>query len=103
MENILSIKNDFIYLNSSLSEELFAKTKFSLMLNETGYIVSKSTDGTFSDFKPWKFTGTKTINVKGIYGNILSISVRFSDFADCSADCSDSADCSGCSGCSDSG
>lgn len=62
MENILSIKNDFIYLNSSLSEELFAKTKFSLMLNETGYIVSKSTDGTFSDFKPWKFTGTKTIN-----------------------------------------
>ena len=62
MENILSIKNDYIYLNSSLSEELFAKTKFSLMLNETGYIVSKSTDGTFSDFKPWKFTGTKTIN-----------------------------------------
>ena len=26
MENILSIKNDYIYLNSSLSEELFAKT-----------------------------------------------------------------------------
>lgn len=62
MENILSIKNETIYLNSSLSEELFAKTKFSLMLKETGYVISKAADGTFSCFMPWSFTGTKTID-----------------------------------------
>ena len=51
-----------VMLNSSLTEELFGKTKFSNLLSENGFIVAQDENGDFSQFSAWSFTGTKTID-----------------------------------------
>lgn len=48
-----------VLLKTSLTEESFAKTKFSRFLDESGFLVTKAKNGTFV-FSPWKFTGTKS-------------------------------------------
>ncbi len=57
MHEILSSSRTTI-LKTSLTEELFAKTKSARLLDETGFFARKK-DGGF-DFIPWKFTGTKS-------------------------------------------
>lgn len=61
MQTIFFVRDNELFLNSSLSEELFAKTKFSLLLDETGWKVSRTENNDFS-FSKWRFTGTKTLN-----------------------------------------
>lgn len=48
-------------LDSGLSEESFAKTKFSLLLNEKGFLVKKSSDSTWDNFSAWQFDEIKTM------------------------------------------
>lgn len=66
MKTILSVDEGadggIVMLNSSLTEELFGKTKFSNLLSESGFIVEKDENGDFSKFSLWSFSGTKTIN-----------------------------------------
>ncbi len=61
MQGILSVREGTVYLNSNLNEDLFAKTKFSRMLDNAGILVKKDADGALSVFCEWKFDGTKTI------------------------------------------
>ncbi len=60
MQAIFFSHDNTVFLNTNLSEELFAKTKFSLLLQEEGFIVTPTEEKI--DFKPFKFTGTKTEN-----------------------------------------
>lgn len=55
MKDIVFLKNDKIYLNSNLTEEMFAKTKFSNLLKEKGLLISKSIDGKFNKIEEWTF------------------------------------------------
>lgn len=58
MYEILSSSKSTL-LKTSLDEEMFAKTKFSNLLEETGTLVVKVGENEF-DFSPWKFSGTKS-------------------------------------------
>ena len=58
MYEILSSSKSTL-LKTSLDEEMFAKTKFSNLLEETGTFVVKLGENEF-DFSPWKFSGTKS-------------------------------------------
>lgn len=60
MDEILT-SSEKTLLKTSLSEESFAKTKFSRLLDEQGFIVKKQKDGK-PEFIQWKFTGSKTID-----------------------------------------
>ena len=61
MENILSAEKE-VLLRTSLDEMMFAKTKFSSLMYEKGYIAeSDGTDGGVR-FSEWAFSGTKTID-----------------------------------------
>lgn len=61
MENILSAEKE-VLLRTSLDEMMFAKTKFSSLMYEKGYIAeSDGTDGGVR-FSEWTFSGTKTID-----------------------------------------
>ncbi len=60
MDEILT-SSEKTLLKTSLSEESFAKTKFSRLLDETGFIVRKQKNGK-PEFIEWKFTGSKTID-----------------------------------------
>ena len=62
MQDILRTNGSSILLNSSLSEEQFAKTKCSRLLDETGYSVQFKSEDDAPLFTPWKFAGTKTID-----------------------------------------
>ena len=70
MENVLApvdlikSENKKLWLNSNLNEMMFGKTKFSLLLEETGILAEKQPDGTWNKFSPWKFEEIKTINEK---------------------------------------
>lgn len=69
MQDILRTNGSSILLNSSLSEEQFAKTKCSRLLDETGFSVlfSSETEDAAPLFTPWKFTGTKTIDEQAYF------------------------------------
>lgn len=70
MENVLApvdlikSENKKLWLNSNLNEMMFGKTKFSLLLEETGILAEKLPDGTWNKFSPWKFEEIKTQNEK---------------------------------------
>lgn len=53
-----------LWLNSNLDEMMFGKTKFSLLLEETGILAEKLPDGTWNKFSEWKFEEIKTKNEK---------------------------------------
>lgn len=77
MENILTAEKE-VLLCSSLSEEMFAKTKFSSLMYEKGFIVEPNDEGKYKIFTEWSFSGTKTIDDSvyftgtGFYGNAIS-------------------------------
>ena len=70
MENVLApvdlikSENKKLWLNSNLDEMMFGKTKFSLLLEETGILAEKLPDGTWNKFSEWKFEEIKTKNEK---------------------------------------
>lgn len=64
MEPIVTCKENLLYLDSNLTEEMFAKTRSSMLLNEEGILVSKNTDGSWSNFNTWRFSDIKTIDEK---------------------------------------
>lgn len=57
--NVVSFKDDKIWLSSGLDEMMFGKTKFSLLLNETGARLKKQ-DSEWKVEKDWKFDESKT-------------------------------------------
>ena len=61
MEKFVFTREDTVFINSNLSEEMYAKTKASLLMDLTGYIVKAGTDDSFS-FSEWKFSEAETIN-----------------------------------------
>ncbi len=61
MENFVFTREDIVFINSNLSEEMYAKTKASLLMDLTGYIVKAGTEDSFS-FSEWKFSEAETIN-----------------------------------------
>ncbi|MBQ5999511.1 MAG: hypothetical protein IJL70_08595 [Treponema sp.] len=67
MQDILRTNGSSILLNSSLSEEQFAKTKCSRLLDETGYSVLFKSENKELLFTPWKFSGTKTIDEQAYF------------------------------------
>ena len=67
MQDILRTNGSSILLNSSLSEEQFAKTKCSRLLDETGYSVQFKSEDDAPLFTPWKFAGTKTIDEQAYF------------------------------------
>lgn len=67
MQDILRTKGSSILLNSSLSEEQFAKTKCSRLLDETGYSVHFKSEDDAPVFTSWKFSGTKTIDEQAYF------------------------------------
>lgn len=58
-EILSSSKSKSTLLKTSLNEEMFAKTKFSNLLDETGVLAEKLDENKFV-FSPWKFSGTKS-------------------------------------------
>lgn len=61
MKDIVYSKDNCILLNTSLSEEMFGKTKFSHLLDEEGLLVSKDENGNFCVFSTWKMDTCQTI------------------------------------------
>ena len=59
MEKLAYTENNTVYLNSNLTEELFAKTKSSLLMNEEGLLVKVQKDS-FATEK-WYFRESKTV------------------------------------------
>lgn len=62
--DIVTTENGKLFLNSGLNEIMFAKTKFSLLLNEYGTKVKKDENGEWNNFSLWKFDEIKTEETK---------------------------------------
>lgn len=60
MKDIVYTQDNKIFLNSNLTEESFAKTKFSNLLGEKGLIFSKTGEH-FTSVEYWTFDSTKSI------------------------------------------
>ena len=61
MDEILNSSNN-VLLKTSLDEEMFAKTKFSNLLEETGFLVTEKSSGNENfSFREWKFSSSRTI------------------------------------------
>lgn len=70
MENVLApvdlinCKEKKLWLNSNLNEMMFGKTKFSLLLEESGLLAEKTPEATWNKFSEWKFNEIRTKNEK---------------------------------------
>ena len=54
MEKLAYTENNTVYLNSNLTEELFAKTKSSLLMNEEGLLVKVQKDSFAMEKSAWE-------------------------------------------------
>lgn len=59
--DFIKCEDGIIYLNSNLDEMMFAKTKFSLLLDETGIIAKTDNNKIWNQFSEWKFSESRTI------------------------------------------
>lgn len=62
--DIVSCKDGKIWLNTSLDEMMFGKTKFSLLLDKLGKTVKRIPETETHSFTDWKFDESKTIEEK---------------------------------------
>ncbi|MBQ7158893.1 MAG: hypothetical protein IJS09_05670 [Treponema sp.] len=63
ISHIVSIKDNLIFLSTSLSEDAFGRTQYIREIDENGFVATipeKAADTSDVTFEPWKFTGTKT-------------------------------------------
>lgn len=75
--NFVKCEKNVVQLNSGLDELMFAKTKFSLLLDEKGIIAKKSQNGAWNNFSEWKFNESKTLE-NNVYfcGNFAGLSLN---------------------------
>ncbi len=62
--DLVKSEEENLFLNSNLNEMMFGKTKFSLLLEESGLVAEKLPDGTWNKFSEWKFKEIRTKNEK---------------------------------------
>ena len=72
--DFIKCADGIIFLNSNLDEMMFAKTKFSLLLDETGIIAKTDNNKIWNQFSEWKFSESRTIEEKVYFcGNFNGI------------------------------